>query len=302
MSLLKNGILIAIVAHGLIGASLVWDKVLLRRPETRNLPSYVFWLGALSVLGLCLIPFGFRLPSAKMVATAFLAGVIHLAAVWFYYDALKRGEASQTLAIMGGFSPLATALIGKALLAKPLGGSSVAGFGLLVGGGFLMFFAERLDWRRVLPSVLLSAGLFGVTNVLQKVVFNATGFISGYVVFTGGTAAGAAAMLLWPRWRKQIFTESEEAPPKSKFWYFVNRFISGVGSFLIFFAISRASPAIVDSISGLRYVVIFVLAYLVTRWRREWLREDFRTSALIAKAVATAVIIAGLALVGLGGS
>ncbi len=216
MSLLKNGILIAIVAHGLIGASLVWDKVLLRRPETRNLPSYVFWLGALSVLGLCLIPFGFRLPSAKMVATAFLAGVIHLAAVWFYYDALKRGEASQTLAIMGGFSPLATALIGKAVLAKPLGGSSVAGFGLLVGGGFLMFFAEQLDWRRVLPSVLLSAGLFGVTNVLQKVVFNATGFISGYVVFTGGTAAGAAAMLLWPRWRKQIFTESEEAPPKSK--------------------------------------------------------------------------------------
>jgi hypothetical protein len=46
MRLLENGIFIAIVAHGIIGVSLVWDKVLLRRPATSSLPSYVFWLGA----------------------------------------------------------------------------------------------------------------------------------------------------------------------------------------------------------------------------------------------------------------
>ncbi|HLJ46263.1 MAG TPA: hypothetical protein VKU01_09665 [Bryobacteraceae bacterium] len=33
MLLLANGVVIAIVAHGLIGASLVWDKVLLQRRE-----------------------------------------------------------------------------------------------------------------------------------------------------------------------------------------------------------------------------------------------------------------------------
>ena len=58
LEFLKNGAFIAIIAHGIIGISLVWDKVLLKRPGTKNLFSYVFWLGAMSVFGVALIPFG----------------------------------------------------------------------------------------------------------------------------------------------------------------------------------------------------------------------------------------------------
>jgi drug/metabolite transporter (DMT)-like permease len=162
-----------------------------------------------------------------------------------------------------------------------------------------MLVAEKLNWRRILPSILLSSVLFGLTNVLQKMVFNTTGFVTGYVFFTIGTFIGAMGLLIRPLWRRQIFRGSEEAPPRSKLWYFVNRFINGVGSFLIFFAISKASPAIVDAISGFRYAVIFLGVYLVTRIRPEWLREDFRRPALIGKAVATAVIVAGLVFVGI---
>jgi drug/metabolite transporter (DMT)-like permease len=302
MDILRNGIFIAVIAHGLIGVSLIWDKVLLQRPATKSLPSYVFWLGAMSVLGLLLIPFGFSMPSAGMAVLGFVAGVIHLAANWFYYRALKQGEASQTLAVMGGFSPLATALMGIPLLSRPIGRTGILSFGLMVVGGFVMFGSERLNWRRVLPSVLWASGLFGVTNVLQKVVFNSTGFITGYVFFTVGTFVGALALLLRPSWRRQIFEYSEEAPPRSRFWYFVNRFISGVGSFLIFFAISRANPAVVDAISGIRYVIIFLGAFLLTRVKPDWLREDFHPRALIGKSVATGLIVAGLVLVGLHGA
>ena len=76
---------IAIIAHGLIGISLVWDKVLLKRRGTQNLFSYVFWLGAVSIFGLLLIPFGYRRPSFQVIAIAFGAGAIDLAASFFYY-------------------------------------------------------------------------------------------------------------------------------------------------------------------------------------------------------------------------
>jgi len=89
LSFIRNGIFLAIIAHGLIGASLVWDKVLLRRPETRNLVSYVFWLGFISVFGLFLIPFGFQVPSLTVIILAFAAGLLHLVANFFYYAALK---------------------------------------------------------------------------------------------------------------------------------------------------------------------------------------------------------------------
>jgi|ERR1700730_678430 drug/metabolite transporter (DMT)-like permease len=298
-SFIRNGIFLAIIAHGLIGASLVWDKVLLRRPETRNLLSYVFWLGFISVFGLLLIPFGFHKPSFTVIILAFAAGLLHLVANFFYYAALKAGEASQTLAIMGGFSPVATALIAAGLLRHPLGRGSLLGFVLLVGGGFLMFFSEKLNYREMLPSILIASLSFGLVNVMQRLVFDATNFVSGYVVFTFGTFVGTLALLIRPSWRAQIFASSEKAEPRNRFWYFVNRFMAGVGSFLIFLAISKTSPALVEAITGLRYVIIFLGAYGITKLHSAWLSEDFSGPALVGKTAATALVVAGLVLLGL---
>ena len=298
---IKNGDFVAIIAQGLIGISLVWDKVLLKKPGTRNLFSYVFWLGAMSVFGVILVPFGYNSPSFKVMWIAFVAGVVHLVGVFFYYASLKRGEASETLAVMGGFSPVATAAIGFALLSKQMSGGQLLGFALMTGGGFIMFFSERLPVRKLLPPVLLAAGLLGLVNIMEKVVYDQTNFVTGYVWFTIGTFIGALLLLVRPSWRKQIFAESGQDDPRNRFWYFVNRFVSGVGSFLIFYAISLTHPAIVDAISGVRYVVIFLGAYLLTRLRPQWLTESFGGWQLMTKAAATCLVVAGLVLVGLAG-
>lgn len=291
---LKSGVLMSFIANALIGVSLVWDKVLLKQKETRNLVSYVFWLGAISIFGLALIPFGFKMPRLGTATLGFVAGVLHLAAIYFYYDALKRGEASESLAVMGGFSPVATALIAFFLLHQPFAGGKLISFGLLTGGGFLMFLSEKMDFRRMIAPVALASGLFGLVNVLQRMVFRQTNFVSGYVFFTLGTCAGALLLLVPPEWRCQIFKQSEEAPPRSKFWYFVNRFIDGVGSFLIFYAISLTHPAIVDAVGGVRFVIIFAGAVLLTKFWPQWLHEDFTGRELTIKALATALIVAGM--------
>lgn len=291
---LKSGVLMSLIANALIGISLVWDKVLLKQPETRNLVSYVFWLGAISIFGLALIPFGFKMPHVNVAALGFVAGVLHLAAIYFYYDALRRGEASESLAVMGGFSPVATAVIAFFLLRQPFAGGRLTAFVLLTAGGFLMFLSEKMEFHRMIVPVTLASLIFGVVNVLQRIVFKETNFVSGYVFFTLGTCAGALLLLIPPRWRRQIFKQSAEAAPRSKFWYFVNRFIDGVGSFLIFYAISLTHPAIVDAIGGVRFVIIFAGAVLLTEFRPNWLREDFTGRELAIKALATAVIVAGM--------
>jgi drug/metabolite transporter (DMT)-like permease len=295
-----NGIVIAIVAHGLIGVSLVWDKVLLQRRETQNLLSYVFWLGAISIFGLILIPFGFHFPPWQYAALGFAAGVLDLVASYFYYSALKAGEASEELAAMGGFTPVATALIAIPLLKSPIGGD-LAGFACMVAGGFIMFFAEKTPLRKMLPRVIAASGCFGLTTVLQKIVFDHEQFVTGFVFFTLGTFIGSVALLVPPSWRRQILENSGRATPRSKFWYMVNRFLAGVGSFLVVFAVSRTSPAMVTAISGVRYAVIFVGAYLITMLKPEWFREDFRKWVLTAKVVATCLVAAGLAVVGIQG-
>lgn len=299
-SIVLNGVLIAVIAHGLIGISLVWDKALLERRETQNLLSYVFWLGIISVFGLILIPFGFHFPPWQYAGLGFAAGVLDLVASYFYYAALKAGEASEELAAMGGFTPLFTALIAIPLLKQPIGGDLI-GFTLMVIGGFIMFFAEKRPVRKMLPRVVAASGCFGLTTVLQKIVFDHEKFVTGFVFVTLGTFIGAAVLLIPPGWRAQILQSSEKATPRSKFWYMVNRFMAGVGSFLVVFAVSRTSPALVTAISGVRYVVIFIGAYLITMIKPQWFREDFRKWVLIAKAVATCLVVAGLVFLGVHG-
>jgi drug/metabolite transporter (DMT)-like permease len=299
--LLLNGVVIAIAAHGLIGVSLVWDKVLLQRKEMQDLASYVFWLGAISIFGLLLIPFGFHLPSWKVAVLAMVAGFCDLLATWFYYAALKAGEASEEVAAMGGFTPVATLLLSISLLEIHFTGQ-LTGFALMTAGGFVMFFAEKMPLARILPLVLAAAFLFGLTDVLQKLAFNQVKFVSGYVFFTIGTFAGSMMLLLRPSWRRQIFKDSEKAPPRSKAGYMLNRLIAGVGSFLVVFAISRTSPSMVEAISGVRYVIIFLGAYAITRWRPLWFREDFTRRALLVKVVGTGLVVAGLIIASLQGS
>lgn len=300
LKVFQSGVLIAIIAHGLVGLSLVWDKVLLQKRETRNLVSYVFWLGAISIFGLVLIPFGFRLPATRLAGIGFAAGVLDLIASYFYYSALKSGEASEEIAIMGGISPIATALIAVPLLKHPVGGQ-LPGFIVLTIGGGVMFLAERTSVRNMIPSILMASGCFGLTAVLQRIVFTRANFVTGYVFFTLGTFIGAMLLLIPPSWRRQIFEHSEEASPSSRIGYMTNRFVAGVGSFLAVFAVSLASPALVEAISGVRYVIVFVGAFLITQFRPSWFRENFSRRSFVAKVIATALIAAGLVLVGIHG-
>jgi drug/metabolite transporter (DMT)-like permease len=138
-------------------------------------------------------------------------------------------------------------------------------------------------------------------NVLEKMVYDNTDFVSGYVFFTIGTFAGAMSLLLHREWRRQILTESERAEPRSRFWYFVNRFMAGVGSFLVYYAISLTNPALVDAITAVRYVIIFLGAYLLTRFKPAWLSEVFTGKVLAGKAVATLMVAAGLVLLAYAG-
>jgi uncharacterized membrane protein len=302
MQVWESGIFIAIVAHFLIGASLVWDKILLAETEKQSVVNYVFWLGAISIFGCIVGAFGMKMPSAGMLLISLAAGICDLVATYFYYKALKSGEASQTLAIMGGFAPLATALIGIPLLHTQLEGMSIWGFALMVIGGFFMFFSERINVRKILPLVVMASGFFGLSNVFQKMAFDALGFTTGFVFFSIGVFLCALALLVRKKWREEIFTSSKDTQPRSKIGYFSNRVISGVGSFLVAFAISRAHPDLVSAISGVRYATIFIGVYLLTKFRPQVLKEAFTGWTLTAKSIATALIIAGLAVAGLGGN
>lgn len=301
MHLLENGVFIAAIAQAMVGLTLVWDKVLLKQTHSQSVVNYVFWLGAIGIFGCLVGVFGLKMPAPGIALIGLTSGAVDLIGSWAYYKALRAGEASQTLAIMGGFGPLATALIAKPLLKEQLHGASVWGFAILVAGGFMMFLSNKIDVRKMLPLVVMGAGMLGLSNVLQKMAFDSLGFPTGFVLFSLGEFFLALLFLVRGSWRRQIFKQSTQAQPRNKVAYFVNRFFNGLGAFLISFALSRAHPALVSALSGLRYATIFVAVYLLTKYKPGWLREVFSGWTLATKVIATLLVIAGLAVVGSAG-
>ena len=64
---------------------------------------------------------------------------------------------------------------------------------------------------------------------------------------------------------------------------------------------SLTSPALVEAVSGLRYVIVFAGAFAITNIKPSWFREDFSRWVLVTKVAATALVVAGLVITGLGG-
>ncbi len=293
------GILIASGAQILLGLSIVFDKVLLKNKWTGDPLPYVFWIGVIDAFGLLFIPFGFHFVSLSLLLLSFAAGASFFVSILWYYIALKRGEASQSVAIVGGFAPIATALIANALLGTSGNIAEKVAFVLLALGGLVMFSSEKFSLWRIAPFILLAAGFTGLTDVLEKLVFDQTNFATGFVLMKLGTVLTALTLLLIPRLRKRIRNESHDAPAKNRTFYLANRALAGVSSVLIFYAVKLEHPALVEAIGGLRYVVIFLAALALTLIKPSWLKERFRGWTLAGKIIATLLIIAGLTGLGL---
>ena len=285
-------LLVATLAQIVLGTSGVFDKLLLRR-GVFDPWAYTFWLGMLGIFSVALLPFGLESVSLTAIFLALLGGAAFVFAMLAMFFSLNRGHASETLPVIGGFSPVFTLFIGFFLLSDKLSLGDIAGFSFLVVGGFVLFLlgGERANVKSI-SLILLAAILFGFSNVLAKLVFEDTNFVTGFFLIKTGGAIVASLFLLYPAARASIIASKKGALPENQFLYVINRAYAGLGSVLINVAISLAHPALVDSTQSIRYIVIFLASWF-------FLKEISKGKALLGKAVATGLVAIGFVSLGI---
>ncbi len=280
-------LLIATIAQIVLGTSAVFDKLLLRRKFFDPLV-YTFWLGLLGIFTLIILPFGFTILPLNTIIIALVAGALFVLAMLFLFYALDYSEASATLPVIAGFSPIFTLIIGYFLLGSFLGFGELSAFFFLVLGGFVLFLVEKKELRFLSFVFITGSSLFfGLSNVLSKIVFQAGPFIPGFVWIKIGGVIFSLLFLLHKPFRQKIFHSSRRAKVKNHFLYFANRVYAGLGSVLVYFAISLAHPAMVDATQSLKYIIIFLFAWLL-------LKERFKGKILAGKIIATFFISLGI--------
>lgn len=270
-----SGVFFAIIAQLLLGTALIVDKFFLKeRPtEKPRAVAYAFWIGILNAVGFVMVFAGPTLPTLRATLFGLGAGIAFLGALVAYYIAIERSNVSQSAPIMGGFSAIATLGFSSLILGTSLDLGEGVSFIFLALGAFALLLSQRLNIRRIIGWTFVTAICFGLGNVFQKVAFNESGFVTGFLLTKAGGVLAALFLLLLPALRRDIFHHTKSTPQEHRFLYLGNRLLAGIGAFLIFFAISRSNPSLVEALSGFGYVVIFVLAAILTRFYPHILEE-----------------------------
>ncbi|TSC70727.1 MAG: Uncharacterized protein G01um101470_797 [Parcubacteria group bacterium Gr01-1014_70] len=288
-----NWFLISLLAQFILGTATVFDKLLLKKSYPNPI-GYTFWIGILGLIAVFLLPFGFEAAEAGEILYALWGGALFMLALLFFYWALYYGEASGAVIAVGGLSPMVTLFFSSVLLGGFLSGYQWISFVcLLMGSFFLVFTGEKETRFRVITYVLMSAVLFGYSNIVSKQVFEATTFVTGFFWLKMGGVLFVLLLLLYGPWRRSILRPDGKDEFQNKLGYFVNRAYAGAGSLLIYYAIALGVPPLIDAMQAVRFLFMFLGGWLL-------LRETFRGRVLVLKLSAFVIISLGILILGVG--
>lgn len=290
-------ITVVVGAHLLNALAFLVDKFLLARAVPKP-AVYAFFVGVLGAITFVLLPFDLQIPTAPHALLDVAAGATFVLALLLFFSALKRGEASRIVPYVGGTIPVWTLIIAYLILGERLSRDALLAFGVLVIGSALIAreaSSGTTRRRHAYTMASLAAVCFAVSTVLMKAVFLSQAFIPGFVWSRAGALLAALAILLHAPSRRAILQRSERPKGKLLGLFFFGQ-LAGAGGFITLqYAVSLASPTLVNALQGVQYGFLFILTALLGRTFPQ-LRERLTRGIVTQKIFALIVIAIGLAM------
>ncbi|MDO8463486.1 MAG: EamA family transporter [bacterium] len=294
-------LIVVIAAHLLNAVAFLVDKYLLARAVPKP-AVYAFYVGLLGSLGILALPFDWQLPSGGQWVLDGAAGATFVIALLCFFGALKRGEASRIVPYVGGTIPIWTFVLAYLFLGERLAAPALFAFIVLVAGSALITReggrgGERK--RHAYTMASLSAIAFAVTAVLMKAVFTEQSFLAGFAWTRVGATIAALAILLHAPSRRAIVQPAARPRGSTAGLFIAGQGAGALGFFALQYAISVASPTIINALQGVQYAFLFLFAVFFGG-RFPQLRERLNRRIISGKIISMVLIAIGLALLAAG--
>lgn len=260
---------------------------------------YVFYISLVSFLAVLAIPFT-SIPTLQVFSLASLSTVLWTTGAYFMFKALKLGNVSRTIPVIGTLIPLI--LLGFAAGTNSI--SITQGWAVLalIAGMILLTLDDLLQktfQKREIVFEILSALLFALSYIVLRQAYLSSNFFSVLIWSRLVLIPFALTVLVIPVLRNKIIT-SRGLTMNFLSWeglVFLGGQISGaISEFLLLFSISLASPALVNSLQGTQYVFLFIFALILSRKYPAVFEEKYTLSNLFWKLLGITLIGAGLYL------
>jgi len=292
---------IAVLSYALNACSLVTDKFLLSNKVTRP-AVFTMIICLMGILAVVLLPFGWQAPTLFEFAVEIAAGLLFALALLLMFVALDKGEASRVVPFLNGLQPLFILPLVWFLVGERVTGKFAWAFALIVAGSVLITWGKGKAKRQAYVWAVISAFLFAVSLALSKYAFDLAGsFITPFVITRVGSFIFALGLLSMPS-NIRLLKKETKRPTERNVWLVVGGQAAGALASLLYnlaIAIAVNATALINALQGLQYVFLLGIVAVLSHYFPKIMKEQMTRKILVQKTVATALIIAGLAVMAL---
>ena len=299
--------LIAILGYFFLAVTFVLDKYILTNSVKKPVV-YTFYSTIIMFAAFLVWPFGVGFLQGIDWLWGVVSGLGIGFGLWTLFIAVNKGETSHISPFQGAIVTISSYLISSAFLSETLSNLQLVGVGLLVFASFLLSFekSRKHDGFHVgFLWAILSGIFFAISHVSAKYLYDIYPFLTGFV-WTRGTAGLVGLLaLFYPSVRQSLSGSSSEEEQKTKQdlskKYAVpiiisNKVMAIVAVVLIQYATSLGKVSLVRALSGLQFVIMFFLVYLLTKLKPSFFKEYFTKREILVQVFALVLVAVGSAL------
>lgn len=310
---------IAIIAYLISAINGTVDRAIVHKEQTQPIV-ISFWVALFSITtaGIILVgflPFDFAsnfkfvLGSNNIMLLALLVGFLSQLGFMLTYRALKYGEVTRVLSVLGGLTPVVSLISAYVFLNERLGSYTFFAFLILIIATIILTLNPRKlshkNFSKWVINITLASLVFGSHAVLAKYVYNNYHFISAYSLSGLGSGAYLLVIALLSKnvrreiagiFKPKIKNSKKATRSKQVYIIFGNSMLGGVAAILTSYAINLGSPTLVGALRGVQYAGIFLIAIILSKFYPKLLAEDLGRKSLVLKTAGIILTISGITI------
>lgn len=230
-----------------------------------------------------------QVPSIHVVALSFLAAYTFFMALVSLYDALRYGDASDIMPVIGAVSAIGSFGMAYLFLGAPVTANFAFGVALLALGTFLV---SQIHFSKTIFLHTVHSGIFFALHyVAMKGLFDETSFDDGFFWSRIAFVLFALSLLLVPSYYEKIRTQTESTSKQTGILVLANKILAGIAAFLLLKATALGDVAVVQALDGLKFVFIILLGLLIGHATPESAGENMSDVKTITRKVLYIIVI-----------
>lgn len=285
---------VALLAYLLNSISVTIDKFLLSKVIPDPL-IYIFYFSLVSLLAIFAIPF-VPFPSFLVLTFASLSACFWTLAAYLMFRALKLGQVQRVIPVIGTLTSLT--LLALEAQSKSITMPQGVAIALLVSG---LIFLTIHDWKGKFEKLeigleICSALFFALSYYFLRLGFENGDFLTVLVWSRPVLFPVVVMFFVIPNLRKKVipyFQQKQGLINQGSLLFSLGQTAAAISELLLSYAISLTSPAIVNSIQGVKYIFLLIFGIFLAKKLPFLFKNSFSRNFLINQ-------IAGMAFIALG--